>query len=166
MGSTTSVKFKLFSMIRIIANKGEIESNYRDVSPEFFTHLGRLQNAFAMLAHHLDSNEPIPVKFTIDKIVNLRDEQNLEGWMYENLNDICNSIGNLVILDLAKRYNYLQDKYSYYKLSKSKYVRGIITSPIFTFDDWQKRNNHLKQLLADFFSTPKSYDQTSEIGAF
>ena len=159
MGSTTSVKFKLFNMIKVIANKGEIESNYRDVSPGFFKHLGRLQNAFALLAHHLDSGEPIPVKFTIDKIVNLRDEDGLsDDWEYDNLNDICNSIGNLVVLDLAKRYNYLQDKYSYYKQSKSKYVRNVITSPIFTFENWQERNDHLKQKLADFFSAPKDND--------
>lgn len=159
MGSTTSVKFKIFNMIKVIANKGEIEANYRDVSPDYFSHLGRLQNAFALLAYHLDSKEPIPVKFTIDKIVNQRDEHNLgEEWIYDNLNDICNSIGNLVVLDLAKRYNYLQDKYNYYQQSESEYVKKIITSPTFTFENWNKRNRHLKQVLVDFFATPKEDD--------
>ncbi len=159
MGSTTSVKFKIFNMIKVIANEGEIEANYRDVTPDYFSHLGRLQNAFALLAYHLDSNEPIPVKFTIDKIVNQRDEHRLgTEWEYDNLNDICNSIGNLVVLDLPKRYNYLHDKYNYYNQSESDYVKSIINPPVFTFEDWVARNHHLKLVLTEFFSTPKEND--------
>ena len=161
MGSTTTIKFYIYNIIKVLANKGKVEPSYVFyVTPDLFTHLGRLQNAFALLAFHLDSGEPIPVKYTIDKIVNLRDEDILdEDWDVEHLNDICNSIGNLVVLDLSKRYNYLTEKYSYYLLSKSKYVRSIFHSPTFTFEDWKERNQHLKQVLADFFSIPKDYDE-------
>ena len=97
MGSTTSVKFNIYNIIKVIANKGEIDGNYmNDVTPEYFSHLGRLQNAFALLAFHLDSKEPIPVRFSVDKIINLRDEDLLgEDWEhhYQYLGDICNSIG-------------------------------------------------------------------------
>ena len=159
MGSTTSVKFNIYNMIKVIANKGEIDANYTDVAPDYFSHLGRLQNAFALLAYYLDSKEPIPTRFTVDKIVNLRDEDLLgEDWHYQYLSDICNSIGNLVVMDLPKRYNSLTDKYDYYKLSKNEYVKNILTSKTFTFDKYKERNRHLKMLLANFFNKPEEND--------
>lgn len=159
MGSTTSVKFNIYNMIKVIANKGEIDDNYTDVAPDYFSHLGRLQNAFALLAYYLDSKEPIPTRFTVDKIVNLRDEDLLgEDWRYQYLSDICNSIGNLVVMDLPKRYNSLTDKYDYYKLSKNEYVKNILTSKTFTFENYKERNRHLKMLLANFFNKPEEND--------
>lgn len=159
MGSTTSVKFNIYNMIKVIANKGEIDANYTDVAPDYFSHLGRLQNAFALLAYYLDSKEPIPTRFTVDKIVNLRDEDLLgEDWHYQYLSDICNSIGNLVVMDLPKRYNTLTDKYDYYKLSKNEYVKNILTSKTFTFENYKERNRHLKMLLANFFNKPEEND--------
>lgn len=159
MGSTTSVKFNIYNMIKVIANKGEIDANYTDVAPDYFSHLGRLQNAFALLAYYLDSKEPIPTRFTVDKIVNLRDKDLLgEDWHYQYLSDICNSIGNLVVMDLPKRYNTLTDKYDYYKLSKNEYVKSILTSKTFTFENYKERNRHLKMLLANFFNKPEEND--------
>lgn len=159
MGSTTSVKFNIYNMIKVIANKGEIDANYTDVAPDYFSHLGRLQNAFALLAYYLDSKAPIPTRFTVDKIVNLRDEDLLgEDWHYQYLSDICNSIGNLVVMDLPKRYNSLTDKYDYYKLSKNEYVKNILTSKTFTFENYKERNRHLKMLLANFFNKPEEND--------
>ena len=159
MGSTTSVKFNIYNMIKVIANKGEIDANYTDVAPDYFSHLGRLQNAFALLAYYLDSKEPIPTRFTVDKIVNLRDGDLLgEDWHYQYLSDICNSIGNLVVMDLPKRYNSLTDKYDYYKLSKNEYVKNILTSKTFTFENYKERNRHLKMLLANFFNKPEEND--------
>ena len=159
MGSTTSVKFNIYNMIKVIANNGEIDANYTDVAPDYFSHLGRLQNAFALLAYYLDSKEPIPTRFTVDKIVNLRDENLLgEDWHYQYLSDICNSIGNLVVMDLPKRYNSLTDKYDYYKLSKNEYVKNILTSKTFTFENYKERNRHLKMLLANFFNKPEEND--------
>ena len=159
MGSTTSVKFNIYNMIKVIANNGEIDANYTDVAPGYFSHLGRLQNAFALLAYYLDSKEPIPTRFTVDKIVNLRDENLLgEDWHYQYLSDICNSIGNLVVMDLPKRYNSLTDKYDYYKLSKNEYVKNILTSKTFTFENYKERNRHLKMLLANFFNKPEEND--------
>lgn len=159
MGSTTSVKFNIYNMIKVIANKGEIDANYTDVAPDYFSHLGRLQNAFALLAYYLDSKEPIPTRFTVDKIVNLRDKDLLgEDWHYQYLSDICNSIGNLVVMDLPKRYNSLTDKYDYYKLSKNEYVKNILTSKTFTFENYKERNRHLKMLLANFFNKPEEND--------
>ena len=156
MGSTTSVKFNIYNMIKVIANKGEIDANYVDVTQEYFSHLGRLQNAFALLAYYLDSKEAIPTRFTVDKIVNLRDEDLLgEDWHYQYLSDICNSIGNLVVLDLPKRYNSVVDKYEYFKMSNSEYVRRIFTTPTFSFENWRERNKHLKQVLVDFFNKPE-----------
>lgn len=165
MGSTTSVKFNIYSIIKVIANKGVIDPYYINASSNALSHLGRLQNGFALLAYYLDTKKAIPVKYSIDKIVNLRDENLLgDDWqfMYDNLNDVCNSIGNLVVLDIPKRYNSLIDKYTYYKQSKSPYVNTIFTSPEFTFENWKNRNKHMRMLLIKFFTNPQDYDKLSE----
>lgn len=157
MGSTTSVKFNIYNMIKVIANKGEIDANYTDVAPDYFSHLGRLQNAFALLACYLDSKEAIPTRFTIDKIVNLRDEDLLgEDWSGHDLGEICNKIGNLVVTDLPKRYNSVLEKYDYYRRSKSEYVKNIFSSPTFSYENWKERNSHLQKVLAKFFNKPEN----------
>ena len=157
MGSTTSVKFNIYNMIKVIANKGEIDANYTDVAPDYFSHLGRLQNAFALLACYLDSKEAIPTRFTIDKIVNLRDEDLLgEDWSGHDLGEICNKIGNLVVTDLPKRYNSVLEKYDYYRHSKSEYVKNIFSSPTFSYENWKERNSHLQKVLAKFFNKPEN----------
>lgn len=157
MGSTTSVKFNIYNMIKVIANKGEIDANYTDVDPDFFSHLGRLQNAFALLAYYLDSKEAIPTRFTVDKIVNLRDEDLLgEDWSGHDLGEICNKIGNLVVTDLPKRYNSVLEKYDYYRHSKSEYVKNVFSSPTFSYENWKERNSHLQKVLAKFFNKPEN----------
>ena len=157
MGSTTSVKFNIYNMIKVIANKGEIDANYTDVAPDYFSHLGRLQNAFALLAYYLDSKEAIPTRFTVDKIVNLRDEDLLgEDWSGHDLGEICNKIGNLVVTDLPKRYNSVLEKYDYYRHSKSEYVKNVFSSPTFSYESWKERNSHLQNVLAKFFNKPKN----------
>lgn len=157
MGSTTSVKFNIYNMIKVIANNGEIDANYTDVAPDYFSHLGRLQNAFALLACYLDSKEAIPTRFTIDKIVNLRDEDLLgEDWSGHDLGEICNKIGNLVVTDLPKRYNSVLEKYDYYRHSKSEYVKNIFSSPTFSYENWKERNSHLQKVLAKFFNKPEN----------
>ena len=157
MGSTTSVKFNIYNMIKVIANNGEIDANYTDVAPDYFSHLGRLQNAFALLAYYLDSKEAIPTRFTVDKIVNLRDEDLLgEDWSGHDLGEICNKIGNLVVTDLPKRYNSVLEKYDYYRHSKSEYVKNVFSSPTFSYESWKERNSHLQNVLAKFFNKPKN----------
>lgn len=157
MGSTTSVKFNIYNMIKVIANTGEIDANYTDVAPDYFSHLGRLQNAFALLAYYLDSKEPIPTRFTVDKIVNLRDEDLLgEDWSGHDLGEICNKIGNLVVTDLPKRYNSVLEKYDYYRHSKSEYVKNVFSSPTFSYENWKERNSHLQKVLAKFFNKPEN----------
>ena len=61
-------------------------------------------------------------------------------------------------MDLPKRYNSLTDKYDYYKLSKNEYVKNILTSKTFTFENYKERNRHLKMLLANFFNKPEEND--------
>lgn len=163
-GSTTTVKFKIYDFIKVIANKGKIDPNYvSNITPDYFSSLGRLQGGYALLAFYLDSQEYIPLTFNIDRIVNQRDEESLgDDWEYDSFNDICNSIGNLVVLDLPKRYNYLHEKYSYYAQSDIDYVKSIIPSPEFSYEHWKTRNDHMKKVLAKFFVKPQDNDQPTE----
>ena len=153
-GSTSSVKFGIYPIIKTISFQDSIDDNYptEDITIETFNHLGRLKNAFALLTYLLETKQAFPKKYTVDKIVNLRDEDLLgEDWTYNNLNDICNSIGNLVVLDIPKRYNTVNDKKEYYATSNNHYVNQIFTTNIFHYDDWKKRDMHMKNLLIDFF---------------
>ena len=110
-----------------------------------------------MLACYLDSKEAIPTRFTVDKIVNLRDEDLLgEDWSGHNLGEICNKIGNLVVTDLPKRYNSVLEKYDYYRHSKSEYVKNVFSSPTFSYENWKERNSHLQEVLAKFFNKPEN----------
>ena len=160
MGSTTSVKFKIYDFIKIIANNGTIDANYQpDITPDYFRHLGRLQNGYALLAYYLETGDAIPVKFSIDKVVNLRDEDLLgEDWKGHDLGEISKSIGNLVVLDLPKRYYSIVDKYAYYAQSESNYVKSVFTTPVFTYENWRERNHHFKMVLAKFYLKPESND--------
>lgn len=154
IGSTSSVKFGIYPIIKQISNGNTID-NYRrnDVDTETFNHLGRLKNAFALLSYILDTGFEIPKKYNIDKIINLRDEDLLDKkWIYNNLNEICNSIGNLVVLDIPKRYISYKDKSKYYKTSSSRYVSSIFQASDFEYGDWKMRNIHMKNLLIKFFS--------------
>lgn len=164
MGSTTSVKFKIYDFIKIIANNGTIDANYQpEITPDYFKHLGRLQNGYALLAYYLETGEAIPVKFSIDKVVNLRDEGLLgDDWKGHDLGEISNSIGNLVVLDLPKRYYSIVDKYAYYAQSESNYVKSVFTTPVFTYENWRERNHHFKMVLAKFYLKPENNDQSSE----
>lgn len=154
-GATTSVKFGIYNIIKTISFQDTIDTYRIDsISTDNFNHLGRLKNAFALLAYHLETNDPIPDKYSIDKIVNLRDEYLLgDDWQYNNINDICNSIGNLVVLDIPKRYNSIREKSKYYKTSSNMYVLKTILGNEFTFENWRSRNKHMKGVLLDFFKS-------------
>ena len=153
-GGTSSIKFGIYPIIKQIS-QGDTIDDYRrnDITIETFDHLGRLNNAYALLSYLLETKAEIPPKYNIDKIINLRDEGLLdEKWLYTNLNDICNSIGNLVVLDIPKKYVTYKDKYQYYKTSRNSYVSSILGSPDFSYEDWKMRNIRMKNLLVDFFS--------------
>ena len=152
-GSTTAVKFGIYPMIKQISYGNTIDSNRRsDIKTETFAHLGRLKNAYALLAYLLDSKAEIPRKYNVDKIVNLRDEDFLDDtWKYSNLNDLCNSIGNLVVLDIPKKYISYKEKYRYYLTSKNSYVSSALRSPDFGYEDWEARDQYMKELLVAFF---------------
>lgn len=152
-GATTTVKFGIYNIIKTISYQKRIETYRIDgITSDFFSHLGRLKNSFALLAYHLSTSDSIPDKYTIDKIVNLRDEECLDSnWKYNNLNEICNSIGNQVVLDIPKKYISMRDKAKYYNTSNNKYVKEAINGDVFTYLDWEKRNNQMKEILLTFF---------------
>lgn len=131
-GATTTVKFGIYNIIKTISFQKRIETYRIDgITSDYFSHLGRLKNSFALLAYHLSTSDSIPDKYTIDKIVNLRDEECLDSnWKYNNLNEICNSIGNQVVLDIPKKYISMRDKAKYYNTSNNKYVKEAITGDI------------------------------------
>jgi len=57
-GSTTRVKFEIYSIIKQICSNKEIDNYYADVNVEYFKYLGRLKYGYAILAFYL-SNEKI-----------------------------------------------------------------------------------------------------------
>ena len=156
-GSTSSVKFGIYPMIKTISFTNNMEDFFQtDISIEDFNHLGRLKNCFALLVYLQETGNSIPTKYSIDKIVNIRDEKLLgKDWHYKNINEICNSIGNLVVLDVPKRYNSIKEKPKQYSGSKSNYVRSIFKNSSFGYNDWKNRNDLCRHLLVNFFKGNK-----------
>lgn len=45
----------------------------------------------------------------------------------------------------------MRDKAKYYNTSNNKYVKEAINGDVFTYLDWEKRNNQMKEILLTFF---------------
>lgn len=151
-GSTTTVKFEIYNMIKQISQKEKIDEYYiNDISREYFNKLGWLKKGFALLSHYL--NDPVVIPFySVDKIITLKDKQSLpKSWENIDLNDIIDSLGNFVILDIPKRNILLEKKRDYYSNSNICSVLNIISENGFEYDDFLERDTNLKNQLLTFF---------------
>ena len=154
IGSTTTVKFGIYSIITRISKHDVFNDcpSY-NIPVDFFDHLGRLNTACTLLAYVLDTQKALPNNYTIDKIINIKDYDYLESdWQSIDLEEVINSIGNLVVLDIPKKNIYINEKRKYYSKSKLDYVKNIFKTEKFTYADWEKRNTHLKSILMIFFN--------------
>jgi len=110
-----------------------------------------LKYGFSLLSFYLNHDKALS-NYNVDKIINFRDKDNLvETWKDVNLEDIIDTLGNFVVLDIPKKNISFSKKNAYYNKSGLSEVRQIIT-PDFTKNDLWKRDKELKQRLVKFFN--------------
>lgn len=152
MGSTSTIKFQIFTIIKEISNNNKIDSQIKsDIKEEYFDYLGLLKNGYALLAFYLTQNEALE-SFSIDKLINLKDTKYLLDWDREQIENISNALGNFIILDIEKKNLTIDQKADYYQNSKIESIRELSEQmKNFTYADFIARDKQLKNTLIDFF---------------
>ena len=155
-GSTTTIKFEIYNIIKQISNKATISDYYRtDINPIHFDTLGRLKKGFALLAFYLETPQAIP-SYSIDKIIGPKDFSSIAPeWPITDYYSIADSLGNLVVLDIPKKSLSWEQKIEYYKHSHLESIKQIWTDRIPSYSQFQQRDSRLKQLLCNFFEGTK-----------
>lgn len=154
MGSTSSVKFGIYIIIKQISF-GEYVKDYfqDDVESEQFNYLGRLKYGYALLAHYLEDPICIP-DYETDRLLTLRDEDNLsEDWNGHSLTMHIDDLGNLAILDVHKKNKKFLDKRNNYLNTENKELKNFLINNEegISYAALQRRTKYKKQLLVDFF---------------
>lgn len=154
MGSTSSVKFGIYIIIKQISF-GEYVKDYfqDDVESEQFNYLGRLKYGYALLAHYLENPICIP-DYETDRLLTLRDEDNLsEDWNGHSLTMHIDDLGNLAILDVHKKNKKYLDKRNNYLNTENKELKNFLINNEegISYAALQRRTKYKKQLLVDFF---------------
>jgi len=152
-GSTTAVKFEIYNIIKQISIGMDIDSYRREnVTTNYFNYLGRLKKGYALLAFYLKSEFALPT-YNVEKIINLKDRKLLSNdWGAVNLDDIVESLGNFLILDIPKRNIAFNKKAEYYQYSSIDEVKDLFSKGDFTYSDYSQRDLELKRRLVTFFS--------------
>ena len=158
MGSTSSVKFGIYTIIKQISF-GEYVKDYfqEDVESEQFNYLGRLKYGYALLAHYLEDPICIP-DYETDRLLTLRDEDNLsEDWNGHSLAMHIDDLGNLTILDVHKKNKKYLDKRINYLNTENKELKNFLINneESISYDALQERTKYKKQLLVNFFRATK-----------
>jgi len=152
-GSTTSIRFDIYNMIKNISLGKEIDKYIKkDVSAKEFNYLGGLKNGYALLSFYVTEDKALKYYF-IDRIITYLDKKYLSRyWNKEDIEKANNSLGNFVILDIKKKSIPINKKKDYYKkskLSEIKEVSNLLEN--FTYEEFLKRDKKMKNNLIDFF---------------
>ena len=149
LGSTTRVKFEIYSVIKQVFKKLEIKEYFVEATHSDFDYLGRLKYGYALLYFYLNNNETLS-NYSVDRIISLRDIESLTNQQSE-WDDIVDSIGNFIVLDIPKKNTLFSKKREYYSTSKIAEVRAIFAREL-TLKDFTNRNDVIKNKLIDFFA--------------
>lgn len=149
-GSTTTVKFEIYNMIKQLSAGVAIGSYEKDIDTSFFDNTGRLKFGFSLLAFYLGSKVSLPA-YSIDRVITYRDMEGLSSdWNNVNKDLIVDQIGNLVVLDIPKKNLLLAKKKEYYLKSDLNEIKMIFSNE-FTYGFFKERDKELKNRLVRFF---------------
>lgn len=152
-GSTSTIKFQIFNIIRDISIGKEVDSYIKsDVREEYFEYLGLLKNGYALLAFYLAQDKALEF-FHIDRLINYRDEKYLYfDWTNLNIARAMNKLGNFIILDINKKNLSFDKKADYYQTSKIEEVQSLSKQlKDLTYADFEERDKKLRGILVRFF---------------
>jgi uncharacterized protein with ParB-like and HNH nuclease domain len=149
-GSTTKIKFETYNLIKAIFKNIDTKEYFYDVDIEYLTKLGNLKNGYTLLGYYL-KNSVLDTVY-IDKIVTLKDKNylvNYYNWNEKEVDEFNNSLGNFVVLDIAKKNLPLEKKVNYWlensKLDYIKYLNSL------EYDFLKQRDIKIKQNIVSFF---------------
>jgi hypothetical protein len=158
MGSTSSVKFGIYIIIKQISFGEHVKDNFQDdVEFEQFNYLGRLKYGYALLAHYLENPICIP-DYKTDRLLTSRDANNLsEDWNGYSLAMHIDDLGNLAILDIHKKNKKYLDKRNDYLRTGNEELKKFLSKNKdgISYTALQERTEYKKQLLVNFFRTTK-----------
>ena len=158
MGSTSSVKFGIYIIIKQISFGEYIKDYFQDdVVPDQFNYLGRLKYGYALLAHYLEDPICIP-DYETDRLLTSRDEDNLsEDWNGHSLAMHIDDLGNLAIIDVHKKNTKYLDKRNNYLNTENKELKNFLINNEegISYAALQGRTKYKKQLLVNFFQNHK-----------
>lgn len=150
-GSTTTVKFEIYTMIKQICNQQNISEYFKEVNLDSFDSMGRLKFGYSLLSFYLRQEKPLRT-YNIDKLINLKDKGYLNyDWENIDLENVIDSLGNFIVLDIPKKYISFDRKEIYYQNSDIEEVKQILSSG-FSYNSFKKRDIELKRILVDFFN--------------
>ncbi|MEI2749235.1 MAG: DUF262 domain-containing protein [Ferruginibacter sp.] len=151
-GSTTTVKFEIYNIIKQTSLGLPIDNYFKfDITPSYFNYLGRLKKGFALLAYYLKTQDSLSA-YNVDKIITLKDKKLLsEDWANIDLEDVIDNLGNYLILDIPKRNLNINKKPEYFSKSKIPDIKLLFKNGKFTYSDFIKRDQLLKDNLLNFF---------------
>ena len=154
MGSTSSVKFGIYIIIKQISFGEHVKDYFQDdVEFEQFNYLGRLKDGYALLAHYLENPICIP-DYKTDRLLTSRDANNLpEDWNGYSLSMHIDDLGNLAILDIHKKNKKYLDKRNDYLSTGNEELKKFLSKNRdgISYTALQERTEYKKQLLVDFF---------------
>lgn len=154
MGSTSSVKFGIYIIIKQISFGEHVKDYFQDdVEFEQFNYLGRLKYGYALLAHYLENPICIP-DYKTDRLLTSRDANNLpEDWNGYSLAMHIDDLGNLAILDIHKKNKKYLDKRNDYLSTGNEELKKFLLKNRdgISYTALQERTEYKKQLLVDFF---------------
>lgn len=153
MGSTTTVKFRMYEYIKQITHKQEIgENRISDLNNTRFDWVGTLRKGYTLLAYYLTTNEPLS-SYSIDQVYTQNDVKRYAPDQQEEYQDMLNCLGNMVVLDINRRSLSCDKKANYYLNSSIWEVHKLLDGSIRVNKDLiMQRNEEIKKRLYDFFS--------------
>lgn len=150
MGSTSSVKFGIYIIIKQISFGEHVKDYFQDdVEFEQFNYLGRLKYGYALLAHYLENPICIP-DYKTDRLLTSRDANNLpEDWNGYSLSMHIDDLGNLAILDIHKKNKKYLDKRNDYLSTGNEELKKFLSKNRdgISYTALQERTEYKKQLL-------------------
>ena len=123
MGSTTYVKYGIYTVIRQVMNGQAIELAPREVDGQSFFYTGKLKWGYALLAAYLEQAVAWE-QYCCDHVLSIRDVQHMDEnwdmdpWLFE-----VEGLGNLLVAGCPKHSTSYASKRHYYKAHCSKELR-------------------------------------------
>lgn len=152
-GATTTIKYEIYNIISKIMHGEEI-NDYIDPKMELddMPNYGRLKNSFILLEYYLKHPKGLEY-FTVDHILTYRDGDLLpDGKKFALYDDLSESLGNLILLDIPKIYADYEKKKKYYSSSHLEEVHKVFISDSKpTIETLKKREERIHNTLLSFF---------------